>query len=256
MSANRANASARNKRAGGAEMPSPQQQQPGRGGQPGQGGQPGRGGQPQTIAQNPKISISDAIGLVSLRLGRLETFMYTLNHEGLPSSEGLGLGENDRIIDDEVFRSIVGRLDALEKNIDSISSNQNVVASALNIENDPSILSLQQQFKDYKKDRQLEIYEVKDMILKLQTFSMETNSALKNLTEEYESDKLYFMQENNVNTVNTVNNVNNIYDDVDDVDVDDNDDDDDDVDVEVLDYNNTTIDISSLKDIIKREISM
>ena len=42
---------------------------------------------------------------------------------------------------------------------------------------------------------------------------------------------------------------------------DDDDDDDDDVDdvdddVEVLDYNNTTIDISSLKDIIKREISM
>lgn len=91
MSANRANASARNRRAGGAEMPPPQQQN-GRSNRPGQNAAP-------VQQQNPKISFGDAIGLVSLRVGRLEQFMYKINHEGLGSSNDLNIGENDRIVD-------------------------------------------------------------------------------------------------------------------------------------------------------------
>jgi hypothetical protein len=233
MSANRANASARNRRAGGAEMSSPQQG--GRGGQNQNQNQrqPGRGGQQQeTTSQNPKISISDAIGLISLRLGRVETFMYTINHEGLPSSENLSLGENDRIVDDEVFRSIVSRLDALEKKIDMISSQQN---NNQDFENNPLISSLLKEIKESKKDKQLEIYEIKDMILKLQTFSMETSTSLKNLCEQYESDKLFYIQENSGEQL--VDNYQEQFDNV-----------------EILDENNISIDSSSLKELIKKEL--
>jgi hypothetical protein len=175
MSANRANASARNRRAGGAEIAPPQQT--------GKGIQPQKG----TLPQNPKISISDAIGLVTLRLGRLENFMYTINHEGLPSNDNnnLGLGENDRIVDDEVFRSIVSRLDVLEKKINSITQNKNEEKSFDNIEEQPFIKTIVEK----QNTHQTSLYELKDTICKLQSICLETGERLTKITEQSESDK-------------------------------------------------------------------
>jgi hypothetical protein len=72
----------------------------------------------------PKISVSDAIALTTLRLGRVETFINSLppldqignvslsNNPGFASTT---IPENMRLIDEALFTSIVSRLEKLEK---------------------------------------------------------------------------------------------------------------------------------------------
>ena len=197
MSGNRANASARNKRAGGADInsnggPSPMQGQRGPG-YPGQGQMQG-----QQMAQ-PKLSISDAIGLITLRLGRVEQLVQTIQTNpndptSIPEDNG-----NNVLVDKQVFDTIVKRLETLEKQKHVPAS---VLAPALANTSTIPVAALQQlvsiqkydifvkdvakEFKDMKdliaaKQSSSEIAELKEMLLKLQTFTMETNSKLVNM---------------------------------------------------------------------------
>lgn len=64
-----------------------------------------------------KLSVSDAIGLITLRLGRVEQFIIDLENG---ESQHLNIGgssipENSKIIDNSVLSSMVSRLDSLEK---------------------------------------------------------------------------------------------------------------------------------------------
>ncbi len=68
-----------------------------------------------------KLSISDAIGLITLRLGRVEQFIIDMEieqsnggtqHTGHSS---LSIPDNSKIIDISVLNTIVSRLDSLEK---------------------------------------------------------------------------------------------------------------------------------------------
>jgi hypothetical protein len=66
-----------------------------------------------------KLSISDAIGLITLRLGRVEQWVIETDHEnevnGHSESGSLNLPENSKIIDSSILNNIVSRLDSLEK---------------------------------------------------------------------------------------------------------------------------------------------
>ena len=90
-----------------------------------------------------KLSISDAIGLVTLRLGRVEQFIIDFENgeiEGQhPKSGGSSIPENSKIVDNSVLTTIVNRLDALEKRE---SSGPNGIAS--------SIASLEKDLKETK----------------------------------------------------------------------------------------------------------
>jgi hypothetical protein len=80
-------------------------------------------GQAQTSNNMPftKLSVSDAIGLITLRLGRVEQWIIETDHENevngsndcnnMPS----GLPENSRIIDNSILSSIINRLETVEK---------------------------------------------------------------------------------------------------------------------------------------------
>jgi hypothetical protein len=211
MSGNRANASARNKRAGGADInsnggPSPMQGQRG----PGQG-QQGYPGQGQQMAQ-PKLSISDAIGLITLRLGRVEQLVQTIQTNpndptSIPEDNG-----NNVLVDKQVFDNIVKRLDTLEKQKVSLApgltppqalaqAQAQTQAQTLNAATLSQLVSIQKYdtfvkdvAKEFKEMKELiavkpsatsaltnEIAELKEMLLKLQTFTMETNSKLVNM---------------------------------------------------------------------------
>lgn len=186
MSANRANASARNKRAGGADIntngPNPIR------------GQPGQQMQPQV---QPKLSVSDAIGLITLRLGRVEQIVQTIQTSpndptSIPESDGT-------IVDKQVFDNIVKRLDTLEKqkNISTAPApasapNSNISVAALQQlvsiqKHDSFVKDVAKELKEMKdlisKTSTLtnEIAELKDMVLKLQSFTMETNNKLVNI---------------------------------------------------------------------------
>ena len=90
-----------------------------------------------------KLSISDAIGLVTLRLGRVEQFIIDFENGEIeghhPNSGGSSIPENSKIVDNSVLTTIVNRLDALEKRE---SSGPNGIAS--------SIASLEKDLKETK----------------------------------------------------------------------------------------------------------
>ena len=68
-----------------------------------------------------KLSVSDAIGLITLRLGRVEQWVIETEHdsevrqhEGI-SSQHTNLPENSTIVDNSVFSGIINRLELVEK---------------------------------------------------------------------------------------------------------------------------------------------
>jgi len=93
---------------------------------------PVRGGQPnmnqyqqQQQIQQPqnnglpfsKLTVSDAIGLITLRLGKVEQYLIDVQAEGggFGNQGESNLPANTKLIDNSVLTSIVNRLDALEK---------------------------------------------------------------------------------------------------------------------------------------------
>lgn len=60
-----------------------------------------------------KISISDAIGLITLRLGKAEQFLIDLQNDG--GGLRTSLPENTQLVDSSVLMSIINRLDSIEK---------------------------------------------------------------------------------------------------------------------------------------------
>jgi hypothetical protein len=83
-----------------------------------------RANQPPATSNNlpfQKLSVSDAIGLITLRLGRVEQWVIETDHEHEEETNQYRGGNNDvpnnhKIIDSSVLTSIINRLDSLEKN--------------------------------------------------------------------------------------------------------------------------------------------
>jgi hypothetical protein len=69
---------------------------------------------PNVPVTSTKLTISDAIGLITLRLGRVEQFIQTAEHEG-GINMGTNIPDNAHLVDKSVINSIVNRLDSLEK---------------------------------------------------------------------------------------------------------------------------------------------
>jgi len=205
MSSARSNAGARNRRAGGAEtVPSTPQQnvRPGSSQQQQQSQQ-----QPQ---MNPRLSISDAIALITLRLGRVENLIQNMPVDS-PSgfSSNLEQDENMRMIDVTVFENIVSRLDNLEKGQKNVLDTQSKqhqqqlqqhtqYQQQLNsLKLSPTMPSPTMQSSntiiDSKSEENIsklndsvdvlkaEVVQVKDLLMKLQSFTMETNQKLSDI---------------------------------------------------------------------------
>jgi hypothetical protein len=215
MSSARSNAAARNRRAGDSNpVQSPQQQnmRPGQGqiNRPGQQMQ-----QQQQQMQQPqahaKLSLSDAIGLITLRLGRVETIVQHLQTD-LPPNEINGqtseMGDNMKLVDDSVFANIVNRIDQLENvqkqtiskvnsqiqlqtqlqtQLQKQSAQPKIAATSTMVETSQNAsVSLHYETKinelnETVKGLHLEIDDLKNMLLKLQSFTMETNQKLSDL---------------------------------------------------------------------------
>jgi hypothetical protein len=199
MSSARANASARNRRAGGNDVP---QQMNGRPGQQ----------QPQQMQQQmqqqmmpPKLSISDAIALITLRLGRVEQIIQEIpmDRQAGPDVDG----DNVKIVDNEVFESVLKRLDVLDKGYKELVNKMNKpqpntnTGSAISTEVTQAIEQLKLEMEQIKNSQQsvpnvqvnttesndntetievlkAEITQVKEHLLNLQSFTMQTNQRL------------------------------------------------------------------------------
>ncbi len=177
MSSSRSIAAARNRRAG-EQQPQAQINRPGTSiaGQPAFSQQQGKRSVtapnsnstpnvPVTNANtNAKLSISDAIGLITLRLGRVEQIIMDAEHNGgFNVGTNSGLPENTHLVDKSVINSIVNRLDSLEKREKETPNN-----------NQSSKL-------------ETEIRDIKDLlmsqILKYEKFTSETNKKFEEFNE-------------------------------------------------------------------------
>jgi hypothetical protein len=83
-----------------------------------------------------KLTISDAIGLVTLRLGRVEQFIMEVQENGLDSTSNMP--ENSKLVDNSVLTSIINRLDSLEKK-EAVSINSDKI---LNLEAEVASIKL------------------------------------------------------------------------------------------------------------------
>ena len=199
MSSARSNAGARTRRAGGAET-APMAQQNMRPGSSQQQQQQ----QQQQPQMNPRLSISDAIALITLRLGRVENLIQNMPVDS-PSGSGLDFqqDENMRMIDVTVFENIVSRLDNLEKGQKTVSdtqSKQQQQQLQQHTQYQQQINSLKlstatqsHTIVDTKSEETIsklndsvdvlkaEIVQVKDLLMKLQSFTMETNQKLSDI---------------------------------------------------------------------------
>jgi hypothetical protein len=151
----------------------PQQQpQPNRGGGGGRGSGGGGGGrgpqqqqllhQQQLQQQQPsnglpftKLSISDAIGLITLRLGRVEQFIIDTEMEESSQSNNsqMSLPENSKIIDSSLLTTIINRLDSLEKKEQvSVSSERLIQVQTELTTTKEMVINLTSLFESFVKD--------------------------------------------------------------------------------------------------------
>lgn len=133
-----------------------------------------------------KLSISDAIGLITLRLGRVEQWIIETDHEEeskpANSTDFSGLPDNHKIIDNSVLTSIVNRLNSLEKNTPGTSSEENVKLSE-------DIKTLNEQFKRMSDDvskHTIELSKNTEQVFRFNRELTETKDILKSFMVKYD----------------------------------------------------------------------
>ena len=163
---------------------------------------------PPPQQSNPKLSVSDAIALITIRLGRVETFINQLppldQLESFSSSQTEETSNNNMsLVNDNVFQSIITRLEKLEtdktasvlekKNLENIISSLeqkiNLLqheSKTINITQTETIKTDTIQIDTTKIDDKInslneKIVELKDTVLALQTYTMNTNTKLIDL---------------------------------------------------------------------------
>jgi hypothetical protein len=212
MSSSRANAAARQRRAGDTQTTPQQSSYNSTGSKTRFVQQQQEAPQPP---MNPKLSISDAIALITLRLGRVENIVsnYDPNAGSNSGNHQMNYDENMRMVDEQVFNSIVSRVEALEKgrNVGAPSNPQVEQRLSILEKNQKMLIEKQQQapvlavtpvettiVNDVTEEKlkpmeydinflKSELSELKLVLLKLQSFTMETNQKLADIVFEDKS---------------------------------------------------------------------
>ena len=134
---------------------------------------------------NPKLSFSDAIALITIRLGRVETFINNLppldQLEQYSSTSQPENNENMKIVDEAVFKNIVSRLDKLEQIKNTPIQTQNTTQVTTPLVNNDEFQLFKEENSSLKEDIILlkdELNELKNIILQLQNYTLTTNQKL------------------------------------------------------------------------------
>ncbi len=164
--------------------------------------------QQQPPVQNPKLSVSDAIALTTIRLAKVETFI-----NNLPPLDQLYAYSNQQdqsncMVTENVFNSIVSRLDKLEK-VEKVEKVEKIekVEKVEKVDYQPLLESFREENKLFKEESKLEIQffreeiqslreenrELKDLILFLQNYTLKTNQKLTNLV--FQQDNIQVEEE-------------------------------------------------------------
>ena len=136
-----------------------------------------------------KLSVSDAIGLITLRLGRVEQWIIETDHEEetkqSSSTDLSGIPNNHKIIDNSVLNSIINRINSLEKNGTINSTSQPEETNKLSEE----IKTLNEQFKRMGEDvskHTIELAKNTEQVFRFNRELTETKDILKSFMVKYD----------------------------------------------------------------------
>lgn len=143
--------------------------------------------QPSNGLPFQKLSISDAIGLVTLRLGRVEQWIIETDHEEeVKQSSSSSIPDNHRVIDNSVLTSIINRIDSLEKNgMTSSSSGSSEELKKLS----EDLKNLTEQFKRMGDDvskHTIELAKNTEQVFRFNRELTETKDILKSFMVKYD----------------------------------------------------------------------
>lgn len=148
--------------------------------------------QPSNNLPFNKLSISDAIGLITLRLGRVEQWVMDTEHENETSSkhgsESSAIPDGHKIIDNATLTTIINRLDSLEKNGQSSGNSLEEVKS------------LAEQFKRMSEEvsrHNIDLAKNTEQVFRFNRELTETKDMLKSFMIKYDM----FTQETTQNFV-------------------------------------------------------
>jgi hypothetical protein len=158
-----------------------------------------------------KMTIPQAITLITLRLGSIETKLMNLEHNGLPNdlSHGIHLDgqENMVAIDNSLLQSITSRLESLEKrSAGSNGANPEVNLLKQQIETlkqivvqSKSVTTLltkdNRDLKTYVDNLKQELYETKDILASLQNVTMDSSKKILELSMNVSRDGSYLQEQ-------------------------------------------------------------
>jgi hypothetical protein len=113
-----------------------------------------------------KLTVSDAIGLITLRLGKVEQFLIDVQQEGGfgNNSSETNIPANTKLIDNSVLTNIINRLDSLEKGGHNNNNNNN--------NNNVNIEVVSKLEKELKETREM----LMNLLFKFELFSKETTN--------------------------------------------------------------------------------
>jgi hypothetical protein len=154
-----------------------------------------------------KLSISDAIGLITLRLGRVEQWVIETEHENENETNSYSneIPENSKIIDNSVLASIIHRLDSVEKKEPKILDNDvlsqimnrlNVIEKRETEDNSQNIIKLSEdvikltaqltRIGDEGNKHTLAISKHTEQLFKFEREFVETKDILKTFMLKYD----------------------------------------------------------------------
>jgi len=131
-----------------------------------------QGQQQPTSSPFSKLSISDAIGLITLRLGRVEQFVidYENGEVSTNGAVGGGIPENSKVIDNSVLTNKINRLDSLEKREPLTNGSSSV--------NNEQISKIEKELKETKD-------LLSHFLFKFELFSKETNDRFADIENAF-----------------------------------------------------------------------
>ncbi len=135
-----------------------------------------------------KLSISDAIGLITLRLGRVEQWIIDtdIENENAPNSSdngGNSIPNGHKIIDNATLTTIINRLDSLEKNGGPSGTTEDLSKLIEDVK------SLTEQFKRMSDDvsrHNIELAKNTEQVFRFNRELTETKDILKSFMVKYD----------------------------------------------------------------------
>uniref|UniRef100_A0A6C0ESX2 Uncharacterized protein n=1 Tax=viral metagenome TaxID=1070528 RepID=A0A6C0ESX2_9ZZZZ len=150
-----------------------------------------------------KLTVSDAIGLITLRLGRVEQFIIDLQEErNGDESSFVGLPENTRVIDNSILTNIINRLDNLEKKDLNPKNNDQIIKFEKELRDAKDLLiNVMLKIENYIKDTNSKFSEYDSAILDLeQNIPIQKNDLLGVNLETEESIVSEYVLNDNINS--------------------------------------------------------